>query len=160
VYFDEPNRHEFVTYRMDGSFIANQLSAEGKKDKAIQVLDKIMTNITEHSYSYDYTAYFVASAYYRAGALAKANALTDKLVRNAIDDVNWITTLNDEGKAAMADEVKQQFQIMQSLSSTAYQSGDTVTAKTIYGKMQALGPKVKDLLNTKSGNAGGGGDDQ
>ena len=60
----------------------------------------------------------------------------------------------------MADEVKQQFQIMQSLSSTAYQAGDTVTAKSIYGKMQALGPKVKELLNTKGAPGGGGGDEQ
>ncbi len=159
VYFDEPNRHEFVTYRMDGSFIANQLTTEGKKDKAIQVLDKIMSGITEHSYSYDYTAYFIAAAYYHAGAIDKGNKLTEKLVRNAVDDVNWIASLNEEGKMQMADEVKQQFQIMQSLSSTAYQAGDSVTAKSIYGKMQALGPKVKELLNTKGG-PGGGGDEQ
>ncbi len=160
VYFDEPNRHEFVTYRMDGSFIANQLAAEGKKDKAIQVLDKIMAGITEHSYAYDYTAYFIAASYYRAGAIEKGNKLTDKLVRNAIDDINWIASLSEDSKASMADEVKQQFQIMQSLSGTAYQAGDSVTAKSIYGKMQAIGPKVKDLLNSKTGPAGAGGDDQ
>ena len=159
VYFDEPNRHEFVTYRMDGSFIANQLTQEGKKDKAIQVLDKIMAGITEHSYCYDYTAYFIAAAYYHAGAIEKGDKLTEKLVRNAVDDVNWIASLSDDSKGAMADEVKQQFQIMQSLSSTAYQAGDTVMAKNIYGKMQALGPKVKELLNTKGG-PGGGGDEQ
>jgi len=160
VYFDEPNRHEFVTYRMDGSFIANQLTTEGKKDKAIQVLDKIMAGITEHSYAYDYTAYFIAAAYYHAGALDKGGKLTEKLVRNAVDDVNWVASLSDDGKAQMADEVKQQFQIMQSLSSTAYQAGDSVLAKSIYGKMQALGPKVKDLLNTKGGARDSGGDDQ
>jgi hypothetical protein len=159
VYFDEPNRHEFVTYRMDGSFIANQLSAEGKNKKAENVLDKIMTGITEQSYSYDYTAYFIAAAYYRAGAIDKGSKLTEKLVRNAVSDVNWIASLSDEGKAIMADEVKQQFQIMQSLSSTAYQAGDSATAKSIYGQMQALGPKVKDLLNTK-GAPGGGGEEQ
>jgi Protein of unknown function (DUF2723) len=59
VYFDEPNRHEFVTYRMDASFVANQLSAEGKNKKAEEVLDKVMAGISEHSYCYDYTAYFI-----------------------------------------------------------------------------------------------------
>ncbi len=161
VYFDEPNRHEFVTYRMDGSFIANQLTAEGKKDKAVQVLDKVMSGITEHSYAYDYTAYFVAASYYHAGALAKANALTMKIVRNSEDDVNWVATLPEDSKAAMADDVRQQFQIMQSLSSTAYQMGDSVTAKNIYMKMQALGPKVKELLQQKGGTTdGGGGEEQ
>jgi hypothetical protein len=161
VYFDEPNRHEFVTYRYDASFLANQLVAEGKKDKAIAVLDKVMAGITEASYCYDLTAYFIASGYYRAGALTKGNDLSAKIVRNAIDNVNWITSLPDYGRAQLADDVKQQFQIMQSLSSTAYQAGDSATAKNIYGKMQNLAgnAKVKDLLQTKSG-PGGGGDEQ
>jgi hypothetical protein len=159
VYFDEPNRHELLTYRFDASFIANQLTAEGKKEKAIQVLDKVMSGITEHSYSYDYTAYFIAAAYYHAGAIAKANALTDKIVRNADVGVNWVASLNEDGRSAMAEEVKQQFQILQSLSSTAYQVGDTVTAKKVYEKMQALGPKVKDLLQSARG-AQGAGDEQ
>ncbi len=151
VYFDEPNRHEFVTYRMDAGFLANQLSAEGKKDKAIQVLDKVIAGITEHSYSYDYTAYFIASAYYRAGAVAKANAIARKIIKNAEDDIAWVASLPEDSKVALGDDVRQQFQIMQSLSSTAYQSGDTVTAKQIYEKMQTIGPSVKELLNQRAG---------
>ncbi len=150
VYFDEPNRHELVTYRMDASFLANQLVAEGKKEKAVQVLDKVMANVSEHAYAYDYTAYFMAAAYYRAGAVAKGDSLSMKLTRNAEQYVNWIATLNDEGRGSMADEVKQQFQIMQNLSTTAYQAGDSITAKRIFEKIQTIGPKVKDLLNTRS----------
>lgn len=154
VYFDEPNRHEFVTYRMDASFVANQLVAEGKNEKAIKLLDRVMTGITEQSYCYDYTAYFIAAAYYRAGAVAKANKLTDKIVDNAAVGVNWVASLKDDSRDGMADDVKQQFQIMQSLASTAYQAGDSVKAKEIFGKMQALGPKVKDLLNVPEGGGG------
>jgi tetratricopeptide (TPR) repeat protein len=156
VYFDEPNRHEFVTYRMDASFLANQLSAEGKKNEAIQVLDKVMNGITEHSYSYDYTAYFVASAYYRAGAKEKAAALSKKIVRNAEDNVNWMSTLTGSDRNSMAGEAQQQFQIMQSIGQVAYQSGDTTTAQQIIGKLQALSGKVKDLISTRNMPSGGG----
>jgi hypothetical protein len=159
VYFDEPNRHEFVTYRMDAGFLANQLSAEGHKDKAVQVLDKVMAGVTEHSYYYDYTAYFIASAYYRAGAFKKADDLTFKIVRNAEDAINWVVSLPEDSKNAMGDDVRQQFQIMQSLSSTAYQSGDTMTAKNIYEKMQMMAPKVKEMLNVRQG-AGGAGEEE
>ena len=159
VYFDEPNRHEFVTYRMDASFLANQLAAEGKKDSAIKVLDKVMSGISEHSYTYDYTGYFMAASYYRAGGIAQAKALSLKIVRNAEDCVNWITSLNEDSKMAMADEVKQQFQIMQSLSTTAYQTGDSITAKQIFDRIQVLGPRVKDLLAARS-SGGGGGDEE
>ena len=155
VYFDEPNRREFITYRMDASFLANALAAEGKKDSAIKVLDKVMTCITEHSYYYDFTAYYIAAAYYRAGAPDKAKALTMKIVRNAEADVNWVTSLSEDDKMAMGDDVKQQFQIMQSLSATAYQTGDSATAKQIYSEMQTMGPKVKELLNVKGQQQGG-----
>ncbi len=160
VYFDEPNRHEFVTYRMDASFVANQLSAENKKAKAIQVLDRVMAGVTEQSYCYDYTAYFIAASYYRAGALAKADSLSNKIVRNAIDEVNWIASLRDNEKSALADDVNQEFQIMQSLSSTAYQVGDTTSAKQIYEKMRLLAPKVQDLLQKRAAPRGGGDDDE
>jgi hypothetical protein len=69
--------------------------------------------------------------------------------------VNWIASLNDNSRAVLADDVKQQFQIMQSLASTAYQAGDSVNAKQIFSRMQLLGPKVKDLLNIKAGPGGG-----
>lgn len=156
VYFDEPNRHEFVTYRMDASFLANQLAAEGKKDKAVQVLDKVMSGITEHSYPYDYTAYFVASSYYRAGAKDKGAALSKKIVRNAEENVNWISTLSGDMRTSMTGDAQQQFQIMQSIGQVAYQSGDTATAQQIIGKLQVLGAKVKDLISTRQPQGGGG----
>ncbi len=153
VYFDEPNRHEFVTLRMDASSIANMLSAEGKKDKAIKLLDKVMQGITEHSYYYDYTAYFIAAAYYQAGAVDKGQALTKKIIRNSEDDLNWVGSLGDS-KDAMGFDVKQQFQVMQSLAQIAYISGDSTYAKSIAQKMQALEPKIKELLSQKQGPAG------
>ncbi|MCW3121725.1 MAG: rane protein [Flavipsychrobacter sp.] len=151
VYFDEPNRHEFVTYRMDASFLANQLVAEGRKDKAVQVLDKVVAGITEQSYWYDYTGYFLAAAYYRAGAFDKAHIITNKIAKNAEDDVNWVSSLSDNSKNAMGDEVRQQFNVLQSLSSTAYQCGDSVMAKQLYERMQLMAPKVKEMLQQQSG---------
>ncbi len=153
VYFDEPNRHEFVTYRMDASTVANALTQEHKNDKAIALLDKVQAGITEESYYYDYTAYFIAAAYYRAGAVAKGQELTKKIIRNAEDDLTWVASLGSS-KDAMGFDVKQQFQVVQSLASTAYYAGDTVYAKTIIEKMKRLEPGVRELLSTKPGPAG------
>ncbi|PQJ11365.1 DUF2723 domain-containing protein [Flavipsychrobacter stenotrophus] len=140
VYFDEPNRHEFVTYRMDASYIANALVAEGKKDQAVKLLDKVMAGITEHSYYYDYTAYFIAAAYYRAGELKKGQELTKKIVRNSQTILNWAASLEDNNKDAVTFDIRQQFQVMQSLASSAFYSGDTSYAKTIANSMQRIQP--------------------
>jgi len=159
VYFDEPNRHELITYRIDGAFLANQLAAEGKKDKAEKVLDLVINNITEHaySYSYDYSGYLLAAAYYKAGKPEKGNKIAMKITRNSADYINWVSSLSDDSKAQLAGDVKYQFQVMQSLMSTAAQNGDTVTAKNIYGTMETLSKGVRDLLNTREPQDAGGG---
>ncbi len=151
VYFDEPNRHDLYSYRMDASFLANSLVAEGKNDKAIQVLDKVMAGITEHSYYYDLTGYFLASSYYRAGGIKQAQALSMKMVQNAESNVNWVASLGEEPRAIMGDEINQQFQILQGIAQTAVQARDSATAKSIFDKMQLMGPKVRDLLEKKGG---------
>ncbi len=153
VYFDEPNRHEFVTYRMDGAFLANQLAAEGKKDKAVQVLDKVMAGITEHSYSYDYTGYFMAASYFRAGATKKAEDLTDKIMRNAGDDLKWWSDLPDGSKMAMGDDIRQQFQIMQSLAQMAGQNGDMAKAKALTDKIVGHAENYVNWVGSLSGDA-------
>ncbi len=150
VYFDEPNRHEFVTYRMDGAFLANQLVAEGKKDKAIQVLDKVMAKITEHSYCYDYTGYFIAASYYRAGALAKADSLTNKIMRNADQDFEWWAGLPDGSKLSVTEDIRSQFQIMQSLAQTAAQSNDMAMAKALSNRIMGHAEEYINWVSTMS----------
>lgn len=161
VYFDEPNRHEFVTYRMDASYIANALASEGKKEKAKMLLDKVMAGITEESYYYDYTAYFIAAAYYHAGYLKEGQELTKKIVRNSEDAVMWASSLDDNEKDAVGSDIRQQYQVLQSLASTAFYSGDSTYAKTIVNTMQRMQPGVQgQLKNTAAPAGGGGGDDE
>ena len=160
VYFDEPNRHEFVTYRMDASTIANALSAEGKQDKANKLLDKIVAGVTEHSYAYDYTAYFIAAAYYRAGNIAKGQAISKKIVANSFKDLDWVESLPESTREAMGFDVKQQLQVLQSLASAAHFGGDQAYAQTIIDRLNKVGPGVKELMNAKAGAAQQGGDDE
>ncbi|MBC7553556.1 MAG: DUF2723 domain-containing protein [Taibaiella sp.] len=148
VYFDEPNRREFVTYRMDAATIANALSHEGKKDKAIKLLDNTMRGISEHSYYYDYSTYFIAAAYYKAGAIAKGQNLSKKIIKNSTDDLNWIAAMGDN-KASLSSDINQQFQVIQSLAQAAYYSGDSVYAKNIIEKLRIIEPSFKEILNQR-----------
>jgi tetratricopeptide (TPR) repeat protein len=152
VYFDEPNRHELYSYRMQASSIANALVAEGKRDKAVMLLDKVMKGITEHSYYYDLTGYFIASAYYQAGALEKGQALSKKVVRNIENNLNWVSSLNEGPRSTVAFETTQQLRVMQSLGSTAYFAGDSTYAKTVMERLKVFEPKFRDVI--QAANAG------
>jgi hypothetical protein len=149
VYFDEPNRHEFMVYRMNAASVANQLFAEGRKQDAVNVLDKVVKGITETSYSYnDISGYFMAGAYYNIGANDRGRNLTMKMLKGTEDNVNWVNTLNDDGKAAMAGDIKQHLQIMQSLGAMAARANDSTTAKFIMHSIQTMLPRVSSFINT------------
>ena len=62
--------------------LAAALVEEGKKDKAIKVLDKIVEVTPQENVPYDVTMYAVILAYYQAGAMEKANEISKKVFDN------------------------------------------------------------------------------
>jgi hypothetical protein len=153
VYFDEPNRHELISYRMNASFVANQLAAEGQTEKAKAILDKVYKNITEHSYpfGYDYSGYFMAAAYFRANDPKMGVKVANKIVDNAEQSIGWVATLNENGRYAMADVVNQQFELVQGIGQNAYQTGDTTTANMLIAKMRKWldNKSIKELVEAR-----------
>lgn len=69
--------------------LANALIDEGKKDKAIKVLDKVVEVTPQENVPYDATIYSVAMGYYQAGAMDKANALSRKLFTNYENNLKY-----------------------------------------------------------------------
>ncbi len=145
VYFDEKNRLMLNPYRINASNAANGLITEGRKVEAEKLLDKVMSNITEHSYLYDYTAYFMATSYYHIGtkeAAKKGHDLALKVAKNAEDDLVWIATLNDDQQQSMAGgqnggEVMQDIRILGSLGKEIGETGDTAIASQFAAKAQS-----------------------
>lgn len=138
VYFDEKNRIMFVSYRLSAARLAETLAAMNRSKEGIAVLDKVLENITEQSYYYDFTAIYIAMAYYRCGAFDKANALTKKLVKNADDDIAWINNLNDNFKESLYNDVRRDIQGIYMLLQSAQQAGDANGTKTLNDKFTQL----------------------
>ena len=138
VYFDEKNRIMFVSYRLSAARLAETLAAMNRSKEGVAVLDKVMENITEQSYYYDFTAIYVAMAYYRCGAFDKANALAKKLVKNADDDIAWINNLNENFKESLYNDVRRDLQGIYMLLQSAQQAGDANGTKTLNDKFTQL----------------------
>lgn len=154
VYFDEPNRHELISYRMNASFIANQLVAEGQPEKARNLLNKVHTNITEHSYpyGYDYSGYFMSAAFFRAGDTKNGKLVADRVANNAEQSINWVDKLNESSRYSMVDVVSQHFELVQSIGQNAYQSGDTASANALMARLRSwieTKPNIKELLEIR-----------
>lgn len=160
VYFDEKNRIMFYSYRINAARLAEELALEGRAKDGIAVLDKVLQGITEHAYFYDFTAYYMANAYYRCAALAtdpevakdgfkKAQSLTSKVVRNAEDDAKWLMTLDENSRQGMSSDAQNDLALVYSLGNAAMQAGDTATAKQLSQKGESMGKSIGYLVQQR-----------
>jgi hypothetical protein len=149
VYFDEKNRIMLSSYRINAGRIAAELVNRGKNAEAIRLLNKVYDNISERSYFYDPTAYYLAVAYYRAGDKAKGKIIAEKLARNAEDDINYILTLPEHSKEALFNDIQRDVSIIDIMSSTAMGAGDAATAEMFKKKVEILSAKITQNMNVQ-----------
>lgn len=71
-----------INVRQRMTSLAAALIEEGKKDKAIKVLDKIVEVTPQENVPYDASMYYVILGYYQAGAMEKANEISKKTFDN------------------------------------------------------------------------------
>lgn len=95
--------------------LANALIDEGKKDKAIKVLDKCMEVTPQENVPYDVTMYAITMAYYQAGAMDKANALAKKLFDNYETNINYYYSFDRKELASFGSDVEQAADILRRL---------------------------------------------
>lgn len=142
VYFDEKNRLMFYAYRLGVSRLAEALVARGRNKEAIEVLDRVMTGISEESMQYDRVSVMMAVAYTMAGAKDKGRALALKIAANAEADINWALGLNEDMRntqtAGLRDDVSLIYQVGRNLEIV----GDPATGKELQDKANALAQKV------------------
>jgi hypothetical protein len=147
VYFDEPNRREFMIYRMDAAFTANVLTAKGKTAQADSLLNIVYKGITEHSCYYDYTGYLLANAYYRCGDKKMGGIITQHILKNTEDNANYILTLSDDAKPSVAGELNNDWSMLRSLYGMAMMVKDTTTTNILNTRIHLLEPKLKGMVN-------------
>jgi hypothetical protein len=148
VYIDEKNRQMLTSYRVDAGRVADELSAQGRKKEAIQVLDKVVNGITSQSYAYDMPSYYIPISYYRAGEMTKGRKFAQMMVKNMEDDIKYILAFEDQDtRDAMVSDVQRDMQIINIMHNVASQMGDKATADEIDKKFQALAQVISSKIN-------------
>lgn len=122
-----------LNIRQRAGTLAAVLVEEGKKDKAIKVLDKCLEVTNFENCPIDGTLYSVVFAYYQAGANDKANALAVKLFDNYENNIKYIYSLDRDQIANYGSELKQAQGILEQLVSFAN-----------YFKQEKLGKEFED----------------
>jgi len=104
-----------LNMRQRGAALANAFIQEGKKDKAIKVIDKIIEVTPQENVPYDVTIYGLTMAYYEAGALDKANNLAIKLFDNFETNLNYYYSLDRRDFSQFSSEADQAQDILERL---------------------------------------------
>ncbi len=108
-----------LNIRQRSGTLASALVDEGKKDKAIKVLDKCLEVTPFDNCPIDGTLYSVVYGYYQAGAMDKANALAKTLFDNYENNINYIYGLDRDQLADYGSELRQAQGILEQLVSFA-----------------------------------------
>ena len=74
--------------------LAGALIEEGKKDKAIAVLDKAIKITPPENIPYDVTMYAITLGYYQAGATSKANEIAKRMFTNFENNLKYYYAVN------------------------------------------------------------------
>ena len=108
-----------LNIRRSAGTLASVLVDEGKKAKAIKVLDKCMEVTPIENVPFDATVYSITLAYYQAGANEKGNALSKQLFDNYENNINYYYSLDNKQRAYYGSEMRQAQGIIEQLISFA-----------------------------------------
>ncbi|MFB9108059.1 DUF2723 domain-containing protein [Flavobacterium gyeonganense] len=105
IYHDPETRRNSITYRTNLSRLMNQLIAEGKTDKAKNIINLAMTKMPLDKYGYYSLVEPFADGYYKVGEKEKAQELLNKLVLKYKENLNYYATLSGSDQSDLAIDI-------------------------------------------------------
>lgn len=105
IYHDPETRRNSITYRTNLSRLMNELIAEGKIDKAKNVINLAITKMPLDKFGYYSLVEPFAGGYYKVGETAKAHDLLDKLVNKYKENLNYYATLPPGDQTDLAMDI-------------------------------------------------------
>ena len=121
IYIDETVMRMCLTHRRMFIQLASQLIKEGKKDKALEVLDYSLKVIPSTTVPHDYimsSSKEMADDYLALGETEKAEAILSDLANKAVEYISWYLSLDDQRLANSYEECVRNFYILDELNKT------------------------------------------
>jgi tetratricopeptide (TPR) repeat protein len=117
VYLDETNRRMASNFRNIYARLGLALARKGEKERAVEVLDRIMDEMPEHSYPFNFFIMGIIEAYYQAGAIEKGNALVETFADRLESELRYYQKFSGSKRKALSSEISQASQYFQYLVS-------------------------------------------
>lgn len=113
-----------IKIRNNFNRLAQELYKVGKKDSAIQVLDKCMEIMPSYNFKYDLFMLDILETYYKLGATDKANTIVEDFADTTIEELNYYFSLPTRYMESLDYELRLSIHYLQRLNEFSKQDGD------------------------------------
>jgi len=140
IYMDENNLRMTMNLRNNFARLADALTAEGKKDSALKVLDKALIVMPKENIPYNFFILPMADAYYKLGQNEKATEIMKELIKIYTQDLKYYTSLKPEYSKTLSYETQQAVAVLQRVGYVLK-----------LNKQEALSKEVENILTMYQG---------
>jgi hypothetical protein len=124
VYLDENNRRMLSNTRNNFQKLADALSAQGKRDSAVQILDLCMEKISLEKVPHDYFSFLLTRAYITANSYEKADKYIEDHADAYIAELEYFFGFSDKYIATLNNDIQSDLYFLRELSNMAKQTGN------------------------------------
>jgi len=97
VYLDETNTRMIMNFRNNYARLAEALLVLERKEDAIAVLDKCVSEMPNTAAPFNVYAFPLVNTYYRLNQKEKGNIILAQMIETFLDEFNYINALKDKG---------------------------------------------------------------
>ena len=124
IYHDPETRKNSISYRSVLSRLMDKLIAEGKLDKAKNIINLSLTKMPVEKFGYYSMVEPFAKGYYQIGEKEKAQQLLEKLIEKYNENLNYYGTLSSSDQVDLAIDIITDIERYRSLLHVMKESGD------------------------------------
>ncbi|MBN2613741.1 MAG: DUF2723 domain-containing protein [Bacteroidales bacterium] len=140
VYLDDFHVRTLSIVRLRNRFarLASQLLAEGKTDKAVEVLDRVMELAPHEKVPFDNYVIQIADTYFQCGQTEKALAIINSYAEICEQIASYYINQNRKIVNECSYEIRYNLQMMQNMGMTLQKNGQKEPADKITGRLNEL----------------------
>lgn len=140
IFLDDYNKKELKIIEARNLFsrLAEALINEGKKDKAVEVIDRMFDLFPDEIIPLDYNSFHATEQYLRAGEIEKGGEKLRQMAKNSLEIINYYTTLPDYFASLVHEEQEREMGQLHNLLVLTRRYGLEELNKDIDGKLQKL----------------------
>ncbi len=145
VYLDENNMRMTMNLRNNFVRLSNSLLEEGKREKAIEVLDRCLEEMPIDLIPVNYFSIGIVEAYYKAGEFKKALPIINKMIETSDQDLQYYLSLDKALQKSADREIQLALYMLQNVYQQSKMNGQQEIADRSFELLDKYGNQYKTL---------------